>query len=257
MKQGIDDKPNSVTQESAMVNPELTQNFVKNALEKAGTGIYRVEVKVRDKVVPIDVYPEVFPPKSDYSVSSHSVFEAFGNLENVEVADIGSGTGIEGIVAILAGAAHVDAADINDVAVACTRHNVKQNRLADKISVYRSDLFSALPKKKYGFIIANLPIVDYKPEKENGIATALYDPGLSTHRRMFREAREYLTKDGIITFTHANLQSRDTENPNKDFKTLEGLIKENGYEIVEKKQSDALGYKWINYKIKQMQESFQ
>lgn len=250
MKQGVDGDLKKLTAREVKVNPELTQDFVKDVLEKAKEGTYKVEVRIGDKVIPIDVYPEVFPPKSDYSVSSRSVYETFGNLENTEVVDVGSGTGMEAIVAAMAGASHVDAVDINDVAVECTEHNVRTNDFADRITVRKSDLFSALPKKKYGLIIANLPIVDYRPTRESGIITALYDPDLDTHKRMLQEAKGYLAENGMITFTHSNLQSGKTERPNADFDILENMVTESGYEIVERKQSSALEYTWINYKIK-------
>lgn len=231
-------------------NPKITQTFVKDACKKGKEGIYRVEVKVGDRTVLIDVYPEVFPPKSDYSVSSRSLFEAFGDLKDMEVADIGSGSGIESIVAVLAGAAHVDATDISSVAVECTEHNIALNKLEKKISVFKGDLFSSLPNKKYNLIIANLPIVDFDVKQKSDIITALYDPGLKLHKRLFREATKFLEVRGEITFSHANLQSKDSHNPNRDFEILEDLIRSSGYEIIEKKESNALGYKWINYKIK-------
>lgn len=239
---------------SEKINPKLTQSFVEDVLKKGKEGVYRVEVKVGDRVIPIDVYPEVFPPKSDYSVSSRSLFEAFGNLKGLEVADIGSGSGIESIVAILAGAIHVDATDISSVAVECTEHNVELNNLGNEISIYKGDLFSALPKKKYDLIIANLPIVNFKPEQESDITGALYDPDFTLHKRLLVEARDFLSENGQITFSHANLQSRDTENPDRDFEVLEALITEYGYEITEKKESEALDYKWINYKIRLLPE---
>ncbi|MEI6190869.1 MAG: methyltransferase [bacterium] len=232
------------------INPKLTQSFVEDVLKKGKEGIYRVVVKVGDKEIPIDVYPEVFPPKSDYSVSSRSLFEAFGNLKGLEVADIGSGSGIESIVAILAGAIHIDATDISSVAVECTEHNVELNNLGDKVSIYQGDLFSALPKKKYNLIIANLPIVNFRPEQESDITGALYDPDFKLHRRLFAEGKDFLSENGQMTFSHANLQSRDTENPDRDFEILEALITEYGYEVAERKESEALGYKWINYKIR-------
>lgn len=231
------------------INPKLTQDFVKDSLKKASNGIYRVEVKVGDKILPIDIYPEVFPPKSDYSVSSRSLFETFGDLSGMEVADIGCGSGIESIVAILAGASHVDATDISPVATECTKHNVEVNGFSNKISVYQGSLFSALPKKKYDVLITNLPIVDFKPEKPSAITTALYDPNFELHKKLFAEAKEYLKDNAFMTFTHANLQSKDTGEPDKDFKTLEKLIGDYGYIISEKKESEAMGYKWVNYKI--------
>jgi len=231
-------------------NPEITQNFVKDARRKAKKGVYRVDVTIGDKRVPIDVYPEVFSPKSDYSVSSRSLYETFGNLKGMEVADIGCGTGVEAIVALLAGAKHVDATDISTLAVACTKHNVTNNGLEEGITAYQGDLFSSLPQKKYDLIIANLPIVDFEPENASGITLALYDPDFSIHKRMLREGKRYLSTNGFITFTHANLQSGKTDNPDKDFHLLEEMIKEYNYEVTEKKESFALGYKWVNYKIK-------
>lgn len=123
------------------INPEITKNFIAFIKDKSEKGTYRVKVNIGDKVVPIDVYPTVFPPKSDYSVSSRSVFEAFGDLQGLDIADIGSGSGIESIIAIMAGAKHVDVADINIQAVECTKHNTEINGLQDRIKVFYSDLF--------------------------------------------------------------------------------------------------------------------
>ena len=230
------------------INPEITRNFVDFIKEKSETGQYRVEVKIGDKVVPIDVFPTVFPPRSDYSVSSKSVFKTFGNLKGLEVADIGSGSGIESIVAVMAGAKHVDASDINQQAVACSKHNVKMNGLQNNIEIFYSDLFENFSNKKYDFIIANLPIVNFDADN-NPINQALYDKDFEIHKKLFTEAKNFLTKNGIITFTHANLQSAKTANPDYDFIVLEKLIDEYGYEIVEKAEREDLGYKWINYKI--------
>lgn len=231
------------------INPELTRNFVNFIKEKAEAGPYRVEVKVGDKVVLIDVFPTVFPPRSDYSVSSKSVFETFGNLQGLEVADIGSGSGVESIVAAMAGANHVDAADINQQAVDCSKHNVEMNGLQNSIEVFYSDLFSNFPKKKYNLIIANLPIVNFDAG-DSPINQALYDKGFEIHKKLFAEAKYFLTENGIITFTHANLQSAKTVSPDYDFVVLEKLINEYGYEVAEKAEREELNYKWINYKIK-------
>lgn len=243
-------KNNSYEQEKIKeINPELTRNFVEFMKKKSETGPYRVEVKIGDRIVPIDVFSTVFPPRSNYSVSSESAFEAFGKLDGLEVADIGSGSGIESIVAVMAGAKSVDAADINQQAVSCTKHNIKMNGLEGKIKIFHSDLFQNFPTKKYGLIIANLPIVNFDAGS-TPINNALYDKGLETHKRLFIEAKKFLIDNGIITFTHANLQSAKTENCDYDFQVLEKLIDELGYEIVEKIGRNDLGYKWINYKIK-------
>jgi len=145
MEKLSEEKPESI-------NPEITRNFVNFIKEKSETGQYRVEVKVGDRVFPIDVFPTVFPPSSDYSASSKSLFETFNNLQGLEVADIGSGSGIESIVAVMTGANHVDAVDINQQAVDCSKHNIELNGLQNSIDVFYSDLFLNFPKKKYNYV---------------------------------------------------------------------------------------------------------
>lgn len=230
------------------INPKLTKDFLGFIKEKAKLGQYRVVVAIGEKNVPIDVFPMVFPPRSDYSVSSKSVFETLGKLQGLEVADIGSGSGVESIAAAIAGAKHVDAADIDQHAVDCSKHNVGINGLQGSIDVFCSDLFQNFPRKKYDLIIANLPIVNFDAG-DDAINKALYDKGLETHKRLFVEAKEFLAENGTITFTHANLQSAGTDNPDYDFDVLERLIDESGYKVLKTIRKEELGCVWINYSI--------
>jgi len=48
------------------------------------------------------------------------------------IADVGTGTGILGLVALRLGGAHVDAVDVDPLAVAIARRNARANRLADR-----------------------------------------------------------------------------------------------------------------------------
>lgn len=232
------------------INPEITKNFVNFIKDKSKKGQYKVEVKVGDRIIPLDIFPTVFPPRSDHSISSKSLFETFDNLKELEVADVGCGSGIESIVAVLAGAKHVDASDVNQQAVDCSRHNIEMNGLKNNINVFHSDLFLNFPdKKKYDLIIANLPIVNFDAGTDP-ISNALYDKDFEIHKRLLSDAKDFLNENGVITFTHANLQSSKTTNPDYDFMVLEKLIDDYDYNVVEKIEKEDLGYKWINYKIK-------
>lgn len=232
------------------INPEITQEFVAEARRKAKTGSYQVRVAFADTEIPIIVFPEVFPPKSAHSASSRAVYESFGNLCCKEVADIGSGTGILAIVAALCGADHVDATEVNETAVACTRYNVLTNGMEDKVSVYQGSLFEPLPEgKRYDLVIANLPIVNFSPKNESGITKALYDPDFALRRSMLIAARSHLNSKGIVMFTFANLQSGKTGSPEDDFDALEKLLWECGYLILKTDEYADLGYSWRNYQI--------
>ena len=148
----------------------------------------------------------------------------------------------------MAGARHVDAADINQQAVKCSKHNVELNGLQESIEVFYSDLFQNFPRKKYDLIIANLPIVNFDAG-DDPISNALYDKGFEIHKRLFAGAKEFLAENGTITFTHANLQSAKTDNPEHDFVVLEKLIDESGYKILKTTEREDLGYTWKNYSI--------
>lgn len=219
--------------------PQITKNFYKDIKEKSEKGIYTIKVGN----IKINVFPYVFPPSSPFSESSHTVYDEFGDLSEQKVLDIGTGTGIQAIQATLAGAEKVDAVDIYDNAVRCAQHNVNSNRLANKIRVWNSDLFSGIPKgNKYDLIIANLPIVD--AEEKDIRFHSLIDPGFIYHERLFSEAQDYLDNEGIISLCHADLQSKE------DFSNLEDLAIGNGFDGMIVNTSNSLGHEWRKYEFK-------
>ena len=234
---------------SRRMNPELSAEFAAFMRERAGEGIYRREVLVGDRAVPLDIYPTVFPSEPRFSESVTSLFRFFTDARDMEVADVGSGSGIQSIAAAIGGARHVDAADINPRAVECSRHNVEMNGLCGTVDVFHSDLFGSFPRKRYDLIIGNLPIVDFD-EGDDAVSLALYDPGFAIHRRLFTEARDFLADTGVMIFTHANLQSAGTTDPSEDFRRLESLLEEYGYSVVERESQERLGVTWINYKVR-------
>lgn len=229
------------------INPEHTKKFSSFLKNKSVEGIYRTKINFEDKTVLIDVFPTVFPP--DHAPSSKSVFETFGDLKGFNVADIGCGTGIQSIIASLAGAVHVDCSDINPQAVECAEHNALLNGLQDKITVFLSNLFSNFPNKKYNLIIANLPFVNFDAGNDF-IDLALYDNDFTLHKRFFVEAKAFLSNNGIIYLPHANLQSAHTPEPRHDFEIIEKMIDDYGYQVIERHERSEDGFVWINYKIK-------
>jgi len=216
--------------------PSITRNFMQKIISDAEKGTYRLEV---DGTL-IDVHPYVFPPCSPFSESTHTVYDYFGNLKGKKVLDVGTGTGILAIQAAKAGAKRIDALDIEQSAVDCARHNVSMNNFEDKIKVFKSDLFAEV-SEKYDLIIANLPIIDY-PEKDRRFHS-LSDPGFEYHRRLFKEAKKYLTENGKMVLCHANLQSKN------DFNGLESLAKKYGFSSQIKKSVKSLGYEWRDYEF--------
>lgn len=77
-------------------------------------------------------------------------------LNEQRVLDYGSGSGILAIAAIMSGASHADAVDIDPLAVDACDENAKRNGVADKMAAY---LPSQLPDNLasgYNLVIANI-----------------------------------------------------------------------------------------------------
>ena len=225
-----------------MVNkniPQITQNLIAKIKEDADTGTYRKKFGE----VKIDVFPYVFPPDSPFSKSSSTVYNQFGDLSGKKVLDIGTGTGILAIQAVLANAEQVDAVDILPEAVECANHNFRLNNVSNKAHAYGANLFSIiLYDKRYDLIIANLPIVD-ATEKDLRFHS-LMDPGFKYHKRLFEESKNYLSEQGKIVLCHADLSSKN------DFKKLESLAQEKGFSFKILEEVQSLGYTWRNYEFR-------
>jgi ribosomal protein L3 glutamine methyltransferase len=102
--------------------------------------------------------------------------------------------------------AHVDAVDISTDALAVARRNIEDYQLQDRISLIESDLYAAVPKKKYDLIVTNPPYVnsdsmkklpeEYRREPE--LALDGGTDGMNLVRTIVAGAAQHLTKRGIL-----------------------------------------------------------
>ncbi|HUL57378.1 MAG TPA: 50S ribosomal protein L3 N(5)-glutamine methyltransferase [Usitatibacter sp.] len=123
------------------------------------------------------------------------------------VLDLCTGSGCLAILAARAfPRAKVDAADLSDDALEVARRNVADYKLGRRIRLVKSDLFAALPGRKYDLIVSNPPYVkassmrklpdEYR--KEPSMALASGTDGLDHTRRILAQAKEHLNPGGLL-----------------------------------------------------------
>jgi ribosomal protein L3 glutamine methyltransferase len=111
--------------------------------------------------------------------------------------------------------AHVDAVDISADALAVARRNVDDYALQERITLIESDLYAAVPDKKYDLIITNPPYVnsasmDKLPKEyqiEPRIALAGGTDGMDLVRHIVAGARQRLTGHGVLVVEIGNERS--------------------------------------------------
>lgn len=131
-------------------------------------------------------------------------------------ADVGTGAGCLAILlARRFPRAQVDATDVSAAALAVARLNVEQHDLADRVTLYRSDVFDALPHARYDVIVCNPP---YEPsalmetlppefQKEPRLALDGGKDGLDVIRKLIAQAGDRLVENGALLIEVGGLRA--------------------------------------------------
>ncbi len=165
------------------------------------------------------VFPNVFVPRQISKIEGVSPKNIL-MYRDKKVLDMGSGTGIQGIIAHQAGEREVVAVDINPWACGNTNENFKKYSVT-KSKVIESDLFQNI-FEKFDSIVAYLPSID-APVNELR-EKAIYDPGFNTFRRFLQVAKNYLNKEGTIYACWVNIGG--------SIEKFHSMVKEYDYRIV-------------------------
>ena len=108
--------------------------------------------------------------------------------------------------------AQIDAVDISADALDVARRNVATYHLQERITLIESDLYAAVPAKKYDLIITNPPYVNSSSmallpdeyRREPHIALAGGTDGMDLVRQIVAGARQRLTADGALVVEVGN-----------------------------------------------------
>ena len=212
----------------SQIAPRSAEEFKIFIREQAKLGPYTLSVESLDEQIKLAIVPDVFPPPVNIVLPEY--LQTHTRIKTM--ADIGTGSGVEAIFAAKFGVEYIDAVDINDASIACAKQNAEMNQVSEHIQFFVSDLFERIPKgTKYDLIYANLPFV-LSEQIEDAIDVALYDPGFRIHERFFRQAKEYLAKNGSLLMPQADVQrdiSTNKQNSPDIFHLFEKMSVEEGY----------------------------
>ena len=158
--------------------------------------------------LPFYVDERVLIPRSPLAESIANNFAPWIDIETVgSILDLCTGSGCIAIACALAyPGCSVDASDINEEALAVAKMNVLRHQVEDQVTLIHSDLFSAIPHKKYDLIISNPPYVDAEDmadlpaeyRHEPKLALAAGGDGLDVVTRILRDALPYLSDNGTL-----------------------------------------------------------
>ena len=158
------------------------------------------------------IRPGTFPPYLDSELLATSV--RVGELESL--LDVGTGSGIVALAAAET-SLRVVATDINPAAVESTRQNAESLGLAERVTVYESDLFPPPPAGRFDVVSFNPPYSDHAAH--DLAERSVWDPGHKVIQRFFADLSNYLRPGGRLYITWADFA---------DFSVLEAVIAEHG-----------------------------
>lgn len=141
-------------------------------------------------------YGVYLPTRTDYV----ELLRRLGDVKGARCFDVGTGTGVLGLLLLQKGAASVVGTDVDPRAVACARENAKSFKVADRFTVEERPLF---PEGQADLIVCNPPWVPEPPK--NRVDRAVFDEDSRVLRGFLEGLRAHLSPGGRGALLLSNL----------------------------------------------------
>lgn len=165
-----------------------------------------------DGLSDFSVYKGVWNPAIS-SARYHASYLYYNNVRLFDgkiAIDMGTGTGLMGVVMALHGAQKVILTDISAAAVTNARENIAKFQLQEKTVVVQGDLFENINERAH-IIIFNQPFFGDTPLPNDTIAASMLDSG-DLIKRFLKQAPDYLDALGKIVMPFYS-KAGPTNNP--------------------------------------------
>jgi len=158
--------------------------------------------------LPFYVDERVLVPRSPIAELIREQFTPWVDPDNIErVLDLCTGSACIAIACAYAFPdALVDAIDLSEDALEVAKINLAKHEQEEQLTLYHSDLFSALPAQKYDLIVSNPPYVaiaeweqlpaEFHAEPEMGFTGG--ESGLDLVIKILVDAADYLSEQGVL-----------------------------------------------------------
>ena len=163
----------------------------------------------------IEVNENVLIPRFETEELVDRVIKRLKNKNNLNIVDLGTGSGCIAISLAKNLNSNVDAVDISNDALEVAKKNAINNKV--NINFYLGDMLKPL-NKKYDVIISNPPYIAYDEEimdivKNNEPHLALYadNDGLYYYEQILKNVNKYLKDEYLIAFEIGYKQTKEIE----------------------------------------------
>ena len=122
------------------------------------------------------------------------------HIENEEriksIADIGSGTGLLGLMLAQKNNAAIDAVELNADVANQAKQNFEASPWKDRLTVFNDDILSFIPQKKYDFIISNPPFFEEDLKSSNSQRNTAMHSTTLTLQQLLQQIKRLIQAEG-------------------------------------------------------------